>query len=165
MGQDIFDLVVVLVLVFFTGRGMYNGFIGEAAGIVALVGGFWAAKAFHTTVIPHLTFIADPTWRPLAAYVLIFIGVMLAVGIVAQILRKILQLSFAIWIDRLAGMGLGLCKGLLLCSLILLIVQKFFYDADFVKYSRTLPYLQDIMQQIRDGLPNDLTSRLGFSLK
>lgn len=165
MGQDIFDLIVILVLVFFTGRGMYNGFIGEAAGIVALVGGFWAANTFLPTVAPKLTFVADPTWRPLAAYALIFIGVMLLVAIVAQILRKILQLSFTIWIDRIAGLALGLCKGLLVCSVILLIVQKFFYDADFVKHSRTLPYLQHIMQQIRDWLPDDLTSRLGFNLK
>lgn len=165
MGQDIFDLIVILVLVFFTGRGMYNGFIGEAAGIVALVGGFWAANTFHTTVVPRITFVADPTWRPLVAYALIFIGVMVLVGVIAQILRKILQLSFAVWIDRLAGLALGLCKGLLVCSLLLIIVQKFFYDADFVRHSRTLPYLQSIMQQIRDWLPDDLTSRLGFNLK
>lgn len=165
MGQDIFDLIVILVLVFFTGRGMYNGFIGEAAGIVALVGGFWAANTFHATVVPRITFVADPTWRPLVAYALIFIGVMLLVGIVAQILRKILQMSFAAWIDRLAGLGLGLFKGLLVCSLILVVVQTFFHDAEFIKQSRTLPYLQSIMQQMREMIPDDLTSRLGFNLK
>ena len=40
MGQDIFDLIVVLTLVFFAGRGHLHGFVGEVAGIVSLLRAF-----------------------------------------------------------------------------------------------------------------------------
>lgn len=40
MGQDVFDLLVVLTLVVFAGRGFFQGFVAEVAGLVALLGGF-----------------------------------------------------------------------------------------------------------------------------
>ena len=67
MGQDIFDLIVVLTLAFFAGRGYLNGFVGEVAGIVSLLGGFWAAHTYHYLLSPHLTLISDPGWRTIAA--------------------------------------------------------------------------------------------------
>ena len=43
MGQDIFDTATILILTFFAIRGYLNGFVGEVAAIVSLIGGFWAA--------------------------------------------------------------------------------------------------------------------------
>ena len=65
MGQDLFDLVVVLTLVLFTVRGFINGFVGEVAGLVSLLGGFWAAHNYHTRLVPHLTLVSRsgaPSW-------------------------------------------------------------------------------------------------------
>ena len=117
MGQDIFDLIIVLALVFFAGRGFVRGFVGEVAGVVSLVGGFWAAHAYHSLLSPRLTAIADPAWRTIAAYVLIFLAVILVVAVLARLLQKILSFSFVSWADRLAGGLLGLAKGVLLCAL------------------------------------------------
>ena len=157
MGQDIFDLIIVLALVFFAGRGFAHGFVGEVAGVVSLVGGFWAAHAYHPLLSPRLTSIADPAWRTIAAYVLIFLAVILAVAVLAR-----LSFSFVSWADRLAGGLLGLAKGVLLCALALLVLQKFFHDAPFMRHSRALPYFNALMEQVRTWLPPDLVSRLGI---
>ena len=162
MGQDIFDLIIVLALVYFTLRGFWHGFVGEVAGLVSLVGGFWAANAFHPLLTPHLAFIADPGWRAIAAYVLIFFGVIICVAIVARILQRILSFAFVSWADKLAGGLLGLTKGVLLCSLLLIVLQKFFYNAPFLQNSRVLPYFNALMAQIRDWLPPELASWLTF---
>lgn len=103
MGQDIFDLIIVLALVLFAGRGFVHGFVGEVAGVVSLVGGFWAAHAYHSLLSPRLTAIADPAWRTIAAYVLIFLAVILVVAVLARLLQKILSFSFVSWADRLAA--------------------------------------------------------------
>ena len=63
MGHDIFDLVIILTLVFFTIRGISQGFIAEAAGIVSLLVGFWVAKTYNGVLEPYLTFLSDPGWR------------------------------------------------------------------------------------------------------
>ncbi|MBD8895617.1 MULTISPECIES: CvpA family protein [Desulfovibrio] len=162
MGQDIFDLIIVLVLVFFGTRGFIHGFVGEVAGLISLLGGFWAAHHYHPLLAPRLTLITDPSWRIIAAYVLIFLGVIISVAIIARILQKILSFSFVSWADKLAGGMLGLAKGVLLCSLALLFLQKFFAGAPFMQHSRALPYFNALMTQVHGWLPPDLTARLGI---
>ena len=162
MGQDIFDLIVVLTLVFFAGRGFLHGFVGEVAGLVSLLGGFWAAHTYHDLLAPRLTFIHDPAWRVMAAYVLIFLGVLISVALLARILQKILSFSFVSWADKLAGALLGLAKGALIWSLALLVLQKFFAGTPFLQHSRTLPYFNALMGQVRGWLPPDLLSRMGL---
>ena len=99
MGQDIFDLIIVLILVFFGTRGFISGFVGEVAGLVSLLGGLWAAHHYHALLAPRLTLIVDPSWRVIAAYVLIFLGVIISVAILARILQKILSFSFVSWLE------------------------------------------------------------------
>ena len=160
MGQDIFDLVIVVTLVLFTIRGLTNGFIGEAAGIVSLIGGFWAARAWSAQVAPWLDFISDPSLRSIAACALVFIAVMLAIGLLARLLKKIMSFSFAAWADRLAGALLGLAKGALIWALIFIVLEKLFRDAPFMRDSRMLPYFTALIDQIRQWLPPDLASRI-----
>ena len=78
MGQDIFDVIIVLVLTAFAARGFWTGFVGEVAGLISIVGGFWVSHHFHTVLAPHLTFITEPAWRNIASYVLLFLGVLIA---------------------------------------------------------------------------------------
>lgn len=159
MGQDILDLSFILILFFFTIRGYFNGLVGEVAAIVSLVGAFWVAHTFHDKLSPYLTFIAEPMWRTMASYVLLFIAVVILVALAARLLQRLLKFAFATWIDRVGGGLFGLCKGILICSLIFLVLGKFFSTADFYKNSRVRPYMTAITEQIRDALPPDLISK------
>ncbi|MBQ9407340.1 MAG: CvpA family protein [Desulfovibrio sp.] len=163
MGQDIFDLVMILLLMGFTIRGFLHGFVEEIASLVSLLGAFWAAHQYHAALAPRLTFIAEPAWRTIAAYVAIFFLVVVGVAIVARLVQKALSaIPFVPWANKVAGGMLGLAKGVLLCALILLVLQKFFADAPFMRQSRVLPYFNALMAQMHDWLPPDLTSRLGL---
>jgi membrane protein required for colicin V production len=162
MGQDIFDLIIVLVLVFFSGRGFLQGFVGEVAGLVSLLGGFWAAQAWHPLLAGRLGFINEPSWRVIVSYVLIFLAVILAVGLLARVLQKILVFSFVSWVDKAAGTLVGFAKGMLLCAFVLIVLQKFFPDEPFMKQSRTLPYLSALTGQVRNWLPLELRVRAGL---
>lgn len=153
MGQDIFDLIIVVTLVFFTLRGVSSGFIGEASGILSLVGGFWAAQAFNARLAPYLTFTTDPSLRYLTACAVLFIGAMLGIGLVARLLKKAVAFSFAAWADRLAGALLGLAKGVLLWALLIVILEKLFSNAPFMRDSRVVPYFGPIIDQIKQWLP------------
>lgn len=160
MSQDIFDLVIVVTLLFFAIRGVRNGFVGEIAGIASLVGGFWAAKTWVGALAPRLQFISDPAWRPLAASVIIFIVVMLAIGLIARLVQKMLSWSFAGWIDKLAGFFLGLAKGVLIWALLFIVLEKLFSDAQFMRDSRAVPYFSALIDQIRAWLPPDIVGKL-----
>ncbi|MDE5832018.1 MAG: CvpA family protein [Desulfovibrio sp.] len=161
MGNDIFDLAILLTLAFFAIRGVRNGFIEEIAGIVAIFAAFWAAKVWNADLAPYLSFISDPGLRPLAASVLLFIAVMIAVGILARILKKIAAFSFIGWLDKLGGFLLGLTKGALLWALIVIALQKIMPDAEFLRDSRVVPYFSTLIDQLKDWLPQDLGGSLG----
>ncbi len=159
MGQDIFDLVFILILCFFTIRGWFNGLVGEMAAIVSLVGGFWTAHTFHPLLADRLTFIAEPMWRTMASYVVLFVAVVIAVAIAARLVQRLLRFAFATWLDRLGGGLFGLAKGIVLCSIIFIIMGKFFSTTEFYQNSRVRPYMTAITEQIRTALPPDLVSR------
>lgn len=162
MATNVFDLVIILTLALFIYRGARNGLIGEVAGIFALVTGFWAARSWHDALESQLGFIADPTGRVIVACALIFIAVMLAVGILARILKKILSLSFAGGIDELAGAALGLTKGILIWALIIVVLIKLFPDAPFLRDSWMLPYFRKIVALISQWLPPQLAEHLNL---
>ena len=63
---------------------------------------------------------------------------------------------------QLTGGLLGLAKGVLLCAVVLLLLQKLFGDAEFLRHSRALPYFNSLISQVRGWLPPDLISRFGL---
>lgn len=162
MGQDIFDLVIILTLVFFTLRGARVGLVGEVAGVVSLLGGFWGARAFHGLVSPHLTFISGEGWRTFAAWGLVFAGIMLAVGLIARLVKKLVAFSFASWADKLAGGVFGLAKGVLIWALVLIVAEKLFQNDAFMRDSRVMPYFHALVGQLREWLPQDIATKLGL---
>lgn len=162
MGQDIFDVVVIATILFFALRGLHNGFVGEVAGIFSLFAGFWCARAWHAQLAPYLQFISDPAWRDIGSCVIIFIGAMLCVGILARIIKKIIKFSFAAWLDKLAGLFLGLAKGVLVWALIIIVLDKLFHDAQFMRDSRAIPYFSTIIDHIAKWLPSDFAARAGL---
>ena len=162
MGQDIFDTAVILLLTFFTIRGWLNGFVGEIAAIVSLIGGFWAAHTFHKDLAPQLTFVSDPLWQNMVAYVAIFVAVIIAVAVVAKLFQRILSFAFIAWADRVFGALLGLAKGLILCTIAFLFINKFFATAEFFQHSRVRPYFATFIDEVRTHLPPDLVKRFSI---
>lgn len=162
MGQDIFDTAIILLLAFFTIRGWLNGFVGEIAAIVSLIGGFWAAHTFHKDLAPQLTFVSDPLWQNMGAYIIIFVAVIIAVAMVAKLFQRILSFAFIAWADRVFGAMLGLAKGLILCTIAFVVINKFFATAEFFQQSRVRPYFASFIEQVRTLLPPDVVKR--FSL-
>ncbi|MDR1856145.1 MAG: CvpA family protein [Desulfovibrio sp.] len=162
MGQDIFDLAIILTMVFFVMRGYFNGFFGEVAGIVSIVGGLGAAHGFSDRLAPRLTAITDPGLQNIAAYVVIFLGVLIAVAVTARILQRVVTFSFAAGADRVCGAGVGFVKGTILCALTLMVLRKFFMESAFMKQSRVLPYFNTVIEQLRTWLPPDLLTRVGM---
>lgn len=160
MGKDIFDLIIISTLAFFTLRGLSNGLIGEIAGICSLVFGFWAASAWNGTLAPYLTFIHDPNWRSIAACVIILVSVMLAIGLLARVMQKIASWSFVGWLNRLGGAILGFVKGVILWALLIIILNAMMPGAQFIREARAFPYFKSIIVQINHWLPPALASRI-----
>ena len=118
------DIVICIILGFFTFNGFRHGFIEEMARLISLVCGFILASKFHYLVIPYLLpYIEEETVLVTVAYLGVFVASVIIIAIIAKILQKFIELILLGWLNRLLGLLLGLLKGFLIVSLIIFIIQ------------------------------------------
>ena len=142
------DIVICLVLGFFTFNGFRHGFIEEMARIISLVGGFILASKFHNWLIPYLQRIETETIRVTVAYFGIFVLSVIVITIVAKILQKFIELVLLGWLNRLLGLLLGLLKGFLIISLLIFIIQALPLNLDEDNTERQKLEKESVMYQI-----------------
>ena len=118
------DILILIILGFFTFSGFRNGFIKEAARIVGMVGGFFAAHNFHDDLMPFLeVHIANPNILTVASYLVVFCITLVIINTLAMVLQKFFELILLGWLNRLLGTLLGLIKGILMVSIIIFILE------------------------------------------
>ena len=119
------DIIICLILAFFTFNGFRHGFIEEMARIISLVGGFIMASKFHNLLIPHLQlYIKSVSIQVTVAYMGVFIVSVIVITIIAKILQKFIEFVLLGWLNRLLGLLLGLLKGFLITSLLIFMIQS-----------------------------------------
>ncbi len=140
-GFDIAVLVVAGVLVVV---GLLQGVIRILVGMAAIVVAFLLASRLHQPLAD--LFVDEPnTWLRVGAYILIFLGVMMAGGLVAYLLRAVIRAAMLGWADRLAGAALGLVATALTLSLLIMPLVAYAPKGDSVLAGSVLaPYLVTI---------------------
>jgi membrane protein required for colicin V production len=129
------------------------------AGLISIVGGIWLAGKFYPRLGQLLLpYIVDPVWANMVAFVLILCATMLVVAAVAAMLRKILALAFAGWLNHLAGGVAGLAKGFVICAIAIGLMQHFLADAPFMESSKVRPHIAKFSAIVINLLPLDVTA-------
>ena len=144
------DIVISLILVFFTFNGFRHGFIEEMGRLISLVGGFILASKFHNLLVPLLPHIDGETLRVTVAYLGVFVVSVIVITMIAKILQKFIELVLLGWLNRLLGMLLGLLKGFLIVSLLIFIIQALPIKLDQEYTIRQKLERESIMYQICD---------------
>ena len=118
------DILILIILGFFTFSGFRNGFIKEAARIVGMVSGFFVAHNFHDDLMPFLeVHIVNPNILTVISYLGVFCITLVIINTLAMVLQKFFELILLGWLNRLLGTLLGLIKGILLVSIIIFILE------------------------------------------
>ena len=145
------DIVIILILVFFTFNGFRHGFIEEMGRLISLIGGFILASKFHNLLIPYLKpYIDGETIQVTVAYLGVFIVSVIVITIIAKILQKFIELVLLGWLNRLLGLLLGLLKGFLIISLMIFIIQALPLKLDKDNTIREKLEKESVMYQICD---------------
>ena len=125
------DVTILTALVVSVLLGLYWGLIRQVASTLGLIAAIWLAGQHYQDLAAVLHppegggLIADPNMANIVAFALIAIGVSLAVGVVAGILRTVLNLIFLGWLDHLLGAVLGGVQMLLLIEILLVVATVF----------------------------------------
>jgi len=158
---DLLLLAIVIVSVLF---GLMRGFIGALASIAAWLLAGWAAFRFGAALA--LLFAGGQAPGPtqlLAGYASSFLGVLVFVGLVGWLLRKLVQTVGLSGVDRALGAALGLARGgFVACLLVLLMGFTAMPREAGWQQSRVVPVLLPGAQWLRGWLPGWAAAQVDF---
>ena len=161
MGLNYFDAMLLVILILFLLRGVMNGFLAEFSGLAGLVGGLCYASYAYNDIAPYLAnMIRNPAWRDLVSYGLVFISVLLAVALLAHGISKVFSLMVLSSLDKGLGAMLGLLRGMVVCSVSLVLLRHFLPDVDFFKNSLVTPWMEPFLHFAKLYLPTSLVQVL-----
>ncbi|HJV27621.1 MAG TPA: CvpA family protein [Aromatoleum sp.] len=120
--MTVFDYVFLAILALSAAVGMWRGLVSEVISMLAWVVAALAAWRFSAQAAGLLTgFIAEPAWRQIAAFALIFVTVLLFAAFVRFLLRELLKAVGLGAADRLFGALFGVARGIAVaCAVVLL---------------------------------------------
>lgn len=106
--------------------GFRKGLIAQVSMFLALLLGIWAAIHFSEFTGRYLSawFNLQGDNAFLASFVVTFAAVVLLVYFVGKFASRLLKVMFLGWVDKLAGLLLGILKMALLLSVVLVILHR-----------------------------------------
>jgi membrane protein required for colicin V production len=162
-----FDIVVVVIVGFCLIRGLFRGLIKELASIIAVLAGFYAAYTYYPQVAAMLSrWMSDVAYRNILSFTLIFCGIFLVISILGVIIKYLLKIAFLGWVDRFCGMGIGLIKGILIVSILLVMLTAFLpKGTPFLKKSLLAPYVSTVSEEMSKVVSKDMKRNFDDKLK
>lgn len=136
--------------------GLMRGLIGVLASLAAWVLAGWAAFQFGAQVALLLASDGEPSAGHLfAGYALAFIVVMVVVGLVGWMLRKLVHSVGLSGVDRMLGFVLGIARGgVVACALLLLLGLTELPREPSWQESRVIPLMVPGAERMRLWLPD-----------
>ena len=157
------DLIIAVILGLFAWKGFRKGLIIEVVTLLAFGIGIWGAMHFSDFTAAHLVDVMEfnPKYLNTVAFVLTFILLVVGVNLLGKALTEVVKaLNLGFW-NKLGGAVFGAAKGVLLCSILLMVMANFSLTG-FLKpqtkensmlfpfVERTVPYVYRGFDLIRD---------------
>ena len=158
------DLLLLAVIGVSTLLGLMRGFIGALASLAAWILAGWAAFHFGSQLASVVAGNPDPgPTQLLEGYIASFIGVLIFVGLIGWILRKLVHSVGLSGLDRALGVALGLVRGgFVACMLVLLMGFTAIPHEAVWRQSQVVPVLLPGAQWMRGWLPGWAAARVDF---
>lgn len=135
------DLVLLAIVALSAAFGLWRGFVVEVLSLLIWAAAFWLALQFGEPVSALFAGRIDsPSARLFLAYALLFIGALLAGGLLTWLIGKLIKATGLSGTDRMLGLLFGLLRGGALgCLLVLLLGFTALPREAWWQQSRLLP--------------------------
>lgn len=159
------DWAIVIVLTLSSVISLARGFIKEALSLVIWIVALVVANVFSNRLEVFLTnLIATPSLRSMAAFVLVFIGVLFIGALLNFLIGLIVKATGLSGTDRLLGMLFGFARGILIVLVFLIYVPSYvpIKNDPWFKQSSLIPYFAPYQSAVQTGLSSLTKWVLGF---
>lgn len=119
------DIVILIILGIFCIRGLIKGIVVEVFSLIGMVFAYIVAMREMSTLSHFiLQYIKLPEFIiSTISFSLIFMVIFFILRLIASLISKLIRGTLIGWVDRLGGGVLGLIKGILIASLLLLFMN------------------------------------------
>ena len=159
-----FDYAVLTVISASVLLGLWRGVVSEILALAAWLVAFLVVGAEVSAVAGRLTGqIADPGMRLAAAYVLVFVGVLLVFAIARMLISLMLKAAGLGLLDRLLGAAFGVLRGMLVVLVAVLVAgMTTLPKADWWRDALLAPPLETAVIAAKPWLPAEAAKRIRF---
>jgi len=118
------DYVILAVIVVSALIGIWRGFVREALSLLVWVVAFWFAYSWSQSLTFMLVdFIVDPGLRLIVTFVVLFLSVHIVGFVVSRLLSALIKSVGLKGVDRVAGAGFGLVRGIVAIAALVLVAE------------------------------------------
>lgn len=144
--------------------GLMRGLVREVFSLALWGAAIWLGLRFGRDFSVHLeSVIPIPSARMAASFLILFIGTLLAGGLLAYLLGKLVDSTGLGGTDRLAGLLFGMVRGMLIAAVLVLLAGVTPLPEDpWWKQSKLIPPFQSLALWLRDQLPAGLASYVKY---
>jgi membrane protein required for colicin V production len=155
--MNIFDIIAAIILIYCPVRGIFRGLVREISSIIGTIYGFYCAYTYYPDLAQLLSgWIYGASYINVLSFLFIFCVVFVIISILGVIVKYILNIASLGWIDRFCGAGLGIFKGGLIVSVILIAFTAFLpKNASVVKDSLIAPHITFLSEKMARLIPNN----------
>jgi membrane protein required for colicin V production len=152
-----FDWIALGVLLISMLVGAWRGLVYEVLSVLTWVAAFFLAQMFAPALAPSLPMSGSPEpLRYAAAFVLVFVGVAFATGLLVWLIKKMVEAVGLRPIDRSLGAVFGLLRGVvLLLAAAVVVGMSPMKNAAWWGESTAAPLLVAALKNLKPVLPQE----------
>ena len=151
------DIIIAIILFLFGWKGLRKGLIIEVVTLLAFGVGIYGAMHFSDFTAAHLQDFMEvkPQYLNTVAFVLTFIILVVLVNLIGRLISKWVKSMNLGFFDKLGGFLFGILKGVLLCSVLLMVLNNFqllgVVKPKVKEESKLYPYIEQTVPYVYRG--------------
>lgn len=157
--MTILDIILLLCFVPAVVTGIMKGFVSQAVQVIAILLGAWAAFHFSSVICSWLSryLTMDPTLLKVIAFVLVILVITLILGLIGNMLTRLLHALALGWLNGVLGVLFGILKVGIILGLLIMVFEALNSSVQLVERSlldgsRVYTALKDLAETVFPSL-------------
>lgn len=142
------DIIIAIILFLFGFKGFRKGLVIEVVTLLAFGVGIYGAMHFSDFTAEHLQDVMeiDPKYLNTIAFVLTFILLVILVNLIGHWVTNLIKAMNLNFFNKMGGAVFGVAKGVLLCSVFVMVLNNFqligVVKPEVREQSKLYPYIE-----------------------